>query len=100
MPVKVGDCVGPVSMAVAQGLLYAAHNGASIINLSFGRPNCSAEPTYVQQAIQEAQRLGELIVAAAGNDGLSAVESPANLNHVLASGPVPASAHLPPLFSH
>jgi len=53
---------------VANGIRYAADNGASVINLSAGKyyPN---NPQYVIDAIKYAESKGVLFVVAAGNEG-------------------------------
>jgi cell wall-associated protease len=52
---------------VANGIRYAADNGASVINLSAGKyyPN---NPKYVMDAIRYAESKGVLFVVAAGNE--------------------------------
>lgn len=68
MPIKALDDQGFGStLSVAQGVQYAADNGADIINLSFvgGDPS-----TALQQAITDARAKGILVIAAAGNDNL------------------------------
>ena len=86
MPVRVGDCANPFAVSIANGVLYAADNGAAIINLSFGRENCLPMPSYVADAISQALRRGVIVVVAAGNDGTPCVESPANVPGTIAVG--------------
>jgi subtilisin family serine protease len=86
MPVRVGDCANPFTVSIANGVLYAADNGAAIINLSFGRENCLPMPSYVVDAISQAIRRGVIVVVAAGNDGTQCVESPANVPGAIAVG--------------
>ncbi|TAK75310.1 MAG: hypothetical protein EPO16_09190 [Dehalococcoidia bacterium] len=75
LPVKVLDCTGTGRIAEASaGVRYAARMGAHVINLSFGTRTDSA---VLRSAIEEAQRLGSLIVASAGNDGRRGVTYPA-----------------------
>ncbi len=52
---------------IALAIRYAVRNGADIINCSFGK-QYSSYPEFVQQAIEEAEKAGVLIVHAAGND--------------------------------
>jgi thermitase len=59
---------------VAQGIIWAADNGAEIINMSLGG---SSGSSTVESAINYAWNKGVVIVAAAGNDGDSAPEYPA-----------------------
>ncbi|MHB8575287.1 MAG: S8 family serine peptidase, partial [Dehalococcoidia bacterium] len=86
MPFKDGDCIGPITTALAAGILYAAHNGAQIINLSVGLAGCAPAPSDVLDAVRVAQADGALVVAASGNDRLPCVGSPANAPGVLAVG--------------
>jgi subtilisin family serine protease len=65
MPIKVDLS----SAEIAAGILWAAGDGAKIINLSLG--STCADNTILS-AIQTAQSDGLLVVASAGNDALSA----------------------------
>ena len=56
------------------GILYAANNGAHIINMSWGGPNASATG---QNVIQYALDKGCILVAAAGNSNSSTMFYPA-----------------------
>lgn len=81
LPVKVLDAQGSGSAdQVAQGVQYAADQGARIINLSLGSPACSQT---LADAVNYAFDRGAIIVAAAGNDG-SAVGYPARHERVVA----------------
>jgi thermitase len=51
---------------IANGIMWAADNGASVINMSLGG---SSGSTALQQAIQYAWSKGSIVVAAAGNSG-------------------------------
>ncbi|MCE1164206.1 MAG: S8 family serine peptidase [Bacteroidetes bacterium] len=53
---------------IANGIRYAADNGASIINLSAGK-YFAGNADYVKEAIQYAESKGVLFVVAAGNEG-------------------------------
>jgi thermitase len=65
---------------IAAGIVYAADNGADIINMSLG----AAEPSQaLQDAVNYAYASGVLVVAAAGN-GDNGVFYPAACQHVLA----------------
>ncbi len=71
MPVRVLDAGGVGSTDdVAAGILWAARNGADVINLSLNFDpavkSCRQVPT-VCSAIRQAKRLGALVVGAAGN---------------------------------
>jgi subtilisin family serine protease len=90
MPVKVLDCEGEGdSVALAQGIIYAAKSGAGIINISLGGPDDAA---IVREAARIAHDVfGSLVVAAAGNTGTSGVAYPARYDDVLAVGAASAS---------
>lgn len=75
MPVKVLDSFGHGTSAnVAAGIVYAADQGAEVINLSLGAtiPKQDLLSSPYTQAIEYAYSLGVVIVTAAGNDGLPA----------------------------
>jgi subtilisin family serine protease len=65
---------------LAEGLTYAADNGAQIANLSLGG---SAPSQLLQEAIDYAHARGMLIVAAAGNSNAD-IQYPAASDHTLA----------------
>jgi subtilisin family serine protease len=68
MPVKALDSTGQgVSSDVAGGIVWAADNGAAIINLSLGGASLEGNP-ILNDAITYAYNKGVLVVAAAGND--------------------------------
>lgn len=58
----------------ASAILYAALRGADAINLSLGTPHQSA---LLQDAVNEAARLGAVVVAAAGNLNTNVQQYPA-----------------------
>lgn len=67
MPVKVLDSAGSGSIAeVADGIIWAADNGAEVINLSLGTVSSSAT---LKEAVDYAYKQGVLVVAAGGNCG-------------------------------
>ena len=97
MVVRVGDCTGPDPDSVAQGILYAARNGARVINMSFGlspgSDNVCHEPSpAVAAAVQQAHDVyGAVLVAPTGNEAApnafhGCVEYPAAYPQVIAVG--------------
>ena len=85
MPIKVLDRYGSGSYSdVADGIRFAADNGAKVINLSLGG---GAPATYLEEALAYAYNKGVTIVAAAGNDGKNSLSYPAAYNnYVIAVG--------------
>lgn len=82
MPVKVLDSTGSGTYAnLASGIIYAADNGAKIINMSLGGSSASST---LQSAVNYAEQKGVIIVAAAGNNGNSAAVYPADYPGVIA----------------
>jgi type VII secretion-associated serine protease mycosin len=88
MPIKVLDSSGSgTHTQIANGILWAADNGADIINLSLGGASSSST---LENAVNYAYSAGCLLVAAAGNeyeDG-NPTSYPAALDHVMAVGAV------------
>ena len=85
LPVRISDPTGSATYsAMAQGIIYAADNGARVINISFGGASSS---TTLQDAINYAWSKNAVIVAAAGNDSGNGyrgpVSFPAACDHVL-----------------
>jgi len=85
MPVRVGwlqdDQVGVVRMDfVAQGMTYAAANGANIINCSWG----SSAVSYLTTAVNYCLSAGVLIITAAGNDNNEVASYLATVDGVMA----------------
>jgi thermitase len=85
MPVKVLACTGGGAVAdISAGILYAAKNGAQVINMSFGG---HLESDTIRDAIATAHDdFGVVLVAATGNFGIGVVVFPANLPQVIAVG--------------
>ena len=84
MPVKVLDEAGEgTHETVALGLIFAADNGARVINLSFGGEESSA---VMSEAINYAYGKGCVLVAGTGNSGSGVVLFPARHNNVVAVG--------------
>ena len=75
MPVKVLDSAGSGNDGdIASGLLYASVNGVKIINMSFGAVGTSST---LNNALSTAYDRGCVLIAAAGNDGVSVEFYPA-----------------------
>ncbi|MFQ5433648.1 MAG: S8 family serine peptidase, partial [Anaerolineae bacterium] len=75
MPVRVLNSDGRGSVyTVAEGILYAAAQGADVINLSLGLPQKSE---LLKLVIRQATRQGTLVIAAAGNAGTTTKQYPA-----------------------
>lgn len=86
MPVRVLDTRGAGNdYVLAQGIHFAAVNGADVINLSLGGAGSTAT---LYEAIQYAASAGVTIVAAVGNDGADTINYPAAYGEVLAVGAV------------
>ncbi|WP_049923510.1 S8 family serine peptidase [Halopiger djelfimassiliensis] len=78
---------------IADGIQWAADNGADIINLSLGAPRRSG---VVESAINYAHNNGALPIAAAGNDGpcTDCVSYPAALSNCVAVSALDSSENL------
>jgi thermitase len=76
MAVRVLDGDGSGSTAdIADGIAFAAQNGADVINLSLGGPAGAGDPA-MSAAVALADQADAVVVAAAGNDGASNDVSP------------------------
>lgn len=73
---------------VANAVIYAADHGADVISMSFGGTSYS---TTLKNAVKYAARKGAVLVAAAGNDGVSDPFYPAYLDQCIAVGAVTRS---------
>ncbi len=85
MPIKVLDSNGSGTYTdIAEGIYFAADNGADIISMSLGG---SSPSTTMEEALAYAYAKGVTIIAAAGNDGTNVVSYPAAYNdYVIAVG--------------
>ncbi len=81
MPVKIGRCSDGALTAGYEGLAWAANNGASVINMSWGGGGTS---TFGQNTVTAAYNQGAILVAAAGNDGNTSLLYPAAYSNVIA----------------
>jgi len=85
LPVKVLDSTANgTSSTIAQGIIYAADQGAHVINMSF---SAAISPT-LHSAIQYAYNKGCVLISASGNDGTEVVRYPAGYPEVIAVGSV------------
>lgn len=70
MPLKICDAAGNCDLwSAAQAVLYAANHGAKVANNSWGGAGAAAFSQTLLDAINEANQMGMLFVAAAGNSG-------------------------------
>lgn len=100
MPIRVfaQDATGSSSVDIAQAILYAAGlpnasgqvpaERADVINLSLG--STRACPAVYSDAITQARAAGVIVVAASGNDGLTARDAPSNCPGVISVGALDA----------
>lgn len=88
LPVRIIGPYGASSWDIAQGLSYAADQGAQVVNMSLGGPG------WVQMerdAVNYARAREVVIVAAAGNDNSPVASYPASYDHVLSVASVTSS---------
>jgi subtilisin family serine protease len=92
MAVKCANDADPNTIVNGfQGITYAIDNGATVINLSWGRGGGPSQ--YEQNVINAAYNSGVVVVAAAGNESSSALHYPAGYNHVVAAASVDPTDH-------
>jgi len=91
---SIGGCSGFVS-DLAEGMIWAADNGADVINLSLQYCGLSAfEENLLMSAVNYAHDLGVVMAAATGNNlqcGAGKIAWPARLDHILAVGGITKS---------
>ncbi|WP_341357053.1 Ig-like domain-containing protein [Rossellomorea sp. y25] len=80
MPIDAFTDEYAYSSDVIQGIYYAVHNGADIINMSLGSYNYSYS---YNEAIQYAYNNGVVVVAAAGNENTSLTHYPSSYPNVI-----------------
>ena len=83
---KAGDRLGLLEMDdIAAALVYAADQGADVINMSFG--SAGEEPALLRLALKYAHDRGVVLVASAGNEGSDAAQVyPASNPNVICVG--------------
>jgi serine protease len=89
MPVRVLDGAGEGDASViAEGVRFAVKHGARIINLSleFSSEVRAPDIPELMEALHYANRHGVVVVAAAGNEGSTAIPYPARAPHVISVG--------------
>jgi cysteine-rich repeat protein len=79
------DSGSGLSSQLAEAIIYAARNGADVINNSWGcGAGCPSNP-IAEEAVREAVSLGAVVVFAAGNSNANVdLSSPANMKEVIA----------------
>jgi len=93
MNVKVlGDTGSGTYSSVASGIIWAADNGADVINLSLGG---TSESQTLQDAVNYAWSRGVVVVAAAGNNGKSDLFYPAGYANCIAVAATDANGEKP-----
>jgi serine protease len=86
MPVRVLDRNGTGDAStIADGVRFAAKNGADVINLSleFGAEVTASSIPKLIKAIGYAHRKGAVVVAAAGNEAYGSIAYPARATYVI-----------------
>ena len=85
MPVKVLDLYSGTLNNVINGILYAANNNASIINMSLGFGPVRNIPQSLKDSLDYAYDLGVILIAAAGNENSEITKGywPANYYKVI-----------------
>jgi len=86
------DGIGTIS-TVANGVVWAADNGAKVISMSLGAD--VACPTAMQDAVTYAWNKGVVVVAAAGNDGVARPNTPSNCTNAVPIGAVDSNDSKP-----
>lgn len=84
MPIKVLSASGAGSTSnVANGIIWAVDNGAKVVSLSLG----GGAPSFtLESAVDYAWNNGVVVVAAAGNDGSTAMMYPGAYTNAIAVG--------------
>lgn len=79
--VSSGESSNPSTAGIANGVVWAADHGASVINLSLGS---RVESKAITDAVKYAMSKNILVIAAAGNDGQRVMSYPAAVQGVVA----------------
>ena len=92
LPIDVFDGTsGATDASVAEGIIYAADNGAKVINMSLG---FMMPVPLVKEAVQYAIDKGVIVIAAAGNDASDYVSYPAGFEGVISVGSINSKKEL------
>jgi hypothetical protein len=87
LPVKVLDAANlGTELGLAEGLRYAVDHGADVVNLSLSFGSGFFPSRFLQDAVDHASAHGVVLVAAAGNQGGTAVAYPAAFREAIAVG--------------
>jgi serine protease len=89
MPVRVLDSLGEGDAStIAEGVRFAVNHGARVINLSleFSSDITASDIPELIDSLRYARRHGVVVVAAAGNEGHTAIAYPARAPDVIAVG--------------
>jgi serine protease len=89
MPVRVLNASGTGdATTIAKGIRYAVNHGAKVINMSleFSLDVTSSDIPEIVSAVRFAHRRGVVVVAAAGNEGVSQLAYPAAAPDVVSVG--------------
>lgn len=99
MAVRVGGTQdNPLSIGFGyQGILYAAINGAHVINCSFGS---GARSEFGRDIVNLATELGSVVIGAAGNDNNDQLFYPASYENVLSVASVLTNTGVKSSFSN
>ena len=96
--VKVADDMGRCqASALAEGIIWAVNNGASVINISLEIREPSPQ---LEEAVNYAWSCGSIIIAAAGNNGNQSPVYPAYYNNCVAVAAINQDDNLAPLSNY
>jgi len=96
--VKVADDMGRCqASALAEGIMWAVNNGASVINISLEIKEPSPQ---LEEAVNYAWSCGSIIIAAAGNNGNQSPVYPAYYNNCVAVAAINQDDNLAPLSNY
>ena len=95
---KVADDVGRCqALSLAEGIIWAVNNGASVINISLEIREPSPQ---LEEAVNYAWNRGSIIIAAAGNNGSQSPVYPACYKNCIAVAAVNQDDNLAPLSNY